>query len=1136
MSALRPLVGSSLVAVALAASCTDLSLDGDEQLSCATNDDCPEGLLCAAALGRCVDEAVVAETPIAVDGEATVDALRISRVEGFARTVVTAAFTKPPVGTVTALVDNRLAIPCEADDAGPKVQRCGFDARDFADEVDGFYDVIVVAADAAGNEARARARFELDTVAPGLAPDSVAIVYALVDDAIVRDVSALGPATAVTVQLSLTEATAETPALVLEDAGGSLPLTHDDARSVGPLHVYDIAGIDIDALADGPHGLSLSVVDDVGNAETIALDAVVDIDHTLPEAPVVGTAGAIVFERIPWGTRAAPAPTFRVLGAAGAAEANTTLVVTSGESLNTTLLGVVGVDGDGGFTAALENIDLPRVFVRVVDSAGNIGPAAAVQDIVWTASLGGRRRGDDFSNPHALFLARDFQTFSLEPNLNTEAPRSGDLIDGERIAVDAVPSRVNLRRAATNQPQRMSHAAGYLPTISAPVLFGGVPSLNGSQTTTTFVLRDDVWTQVFNEPPANGPLAYDTVREELVSLLVTGELWSFNGNRWTQLPVADIPTVARGPIAYDPLLERLVTVQGTETWVLGGDEVWTRLDSDAPMPGLATYDGFSSQTPGGVIGFDGVDGHVIMHGEEANGVGAVYALVDDVWTRLGDAPPSVGATAVENLDTGRVHFVGRSERSSFVRTNGTMLTWDGAAMVPGPVHPEPNAGAAATYDLVRHRIILHGGTGDSVPNVQALPQKSLAVQNAGDTEWIVDFQGNAPATIAHNGGGAAHYNPVLNTVVIHGGATSNNLARITTLLTSSGFNVLGTSNGSPLSNILPFFDGLRSRMIEGSQEAFWNGTAWERRTLPFTIFNEPSYTWDEDADTALAFNSAFDGSVETFRLRGDVRTILNPTTSPPGRRAPTMVHDPVHHRTVLVGGNTLNNTGPVPDAWVFEDGDWRQIDDIPLDLTLPNSFLNVGRHQLVFDRARGVVTGFFDGVLYDLVGDSWVQRAINTPPRFNSLMVYDEFEERLLFLGAMDFERPVNTIVAVDVDDTRAAEVVRLNIAAAGAAPDAVLTSLELNATAGGTGADAAGPIDGATLLHWRSTSFVELASNVDAADAPNSLRFISDGDDLGRILDRELILAVAAAPVGSGLTSEVVLEQFELTLTYREP
>lgn len=1113
--------------------CTDLTLDGDEQLSCASSADCPEALLCAPALGRCVAEDIVAEAAIAVDGQPGIDAPRISRVEGFARTVVDVTFTKEPVGDVVVLVDNRLELPCEVDAAEPKRWRCAFDARDFPDEGDGFYDLIVVATDAAGNEARARARVELDTVAPALAPASDVVTYTLVDDAIVRDVGALGPATRVTVQLSLTEATAGSPTLTLADGDRLVPMVYDVERSAGPLHVFSLDGAAAADVADGTHALVVSVVDDVGNADALTLDAVVVVDGTAPSPPAVETSGALTYERRPWGTRAAPAPSFRVSGAAGAVEANASVVVTSGESLSSTLLGVGRSDDVGAFDVGLEIIDLPRVFARVVDDAGNVGPAAAIKEIVWVASLGERRRGDAFSNPHVLSEARAFVADQLSPNLRSEPLRAGDLVDGDGVTVTALTPRVALRREATNQPTRMAHAAGYLPTIGAPVLFGGVPARNASQTTSTFVLRNDIWTQVFDEPPAHGPLAWDPVRQELVSVLVNGETWGFDGIRWAQLPVDDLPTVARGPIAYDLVAERLVTVQGRETWVLDTDDVWTRLPGEAPMPGLAIFDGVNTVAPGAVLGFDAVDGHVLLHGEESPGVGAVYALIDDVWARLGDAPPTVGATAVEDLETGRVHFVCRSERGAFVGTDGTMLTWDGTAMVRGPVNPEPNSGCAATHDLVRRRLLVHGGTGDGQPNVQALPQRSVATLDAGSSTWVLDFLGNAPAATAHNGGGAAHYNPVLDTVVIHGAATSNNLARITTLLTDDGFNVLGTNNGNPLFNMLPFFDGARSRMIEGSSAAFWNGSAWVREpNLPFFINGEPTYTHDEDADAAFAYSGFFDGSVETFRLRGTTRTILSPSTSPPSRRAPTLAFDPVGHRVVLVGGSTQNNTGLMPDAWVFEAGDWRQIDDMPLDVTRPASFTDVGRHQLVFDRGRGVITGLFDGALFELIGDSWVLREVETTPRANSLMVYDAFEDRLLFIGALDFERSVNTIVSFDVGATRAASIATFDLGAIGASDDAVIDTLAVQAVAGASGADSAG----ASLLVWGTSSFVPLADNEAPAEAPAPLGVVDDGDVFGRALGRRVHLAVASPPTGNGPDATIVLQTCELVVRYQEP
>ena len=129
----------------------------------------------------------------------------------------------------------------------------------------------------------------------------------------------------------------------------------------------------------------------------------------------------------------------------------------------------------------------------------------------------------------------------------------------------------------------MAGTLGYLPSLKAAVLFGGVARRNGGQLTDTFVLRNETWQSVAGEhPPAVGPFVYDTTRETLVTLLVTGETWSFDGFRWRELPVVPPTTTTRGPIAWDPLQERLVALLGTQTWVLDNNDAWRQLDGDSP--------------------------------------------------------------------------------------------------------------------------------------------------------------------------------------------------------------------------------------------------------------------------------------------------------------------------------------------------------------------------------------------------------------------------------------------------------------------------------------------------------------------------------------------------------------------------
>lgn len=585
--------------------------------------------------------------------------------------------------------------------------------------------------------------------------------------------------------------------------------------------------------------------------------------------------------------------------------------------------------------------------------------------------------------------------------------------------------------------------------------------------------------------------------------------------------------MARGPIAYNPIEERLVTVQGFETWALGRDDVWEQLGG-APIAGLPLFDGLNIQTAGASIAFDAVDGHVILYGNEGDPAGgAIYALENDVWTRRADAPPSLMSTPVENLDTGRVDFVCRSTGP----TNGTLLTWDGSAMVAGPVDDDPRSGCAGTYDAAQHRLLAHGGTGDGVPNVQALPSTTMRVLAAGASAWT-SISDALPAPMRHNEGGVWHYNSVLDRILLRGADTGSNTSRTTT-----------TWNGSEATPALttqisfgpPFFDGAESRFVEGFSEQVFQNNGWVNRALGAELPSEAFYTYDEDADAAFGWGGYLGGfeSNVAFTLRGSTRTVL-PATVQPTRRsffaAPSLAYDPVEQRVVLVGGYAADFSGALHDTWAYQDDDWRPLDDLPADTNPLDA-------QVAFDGARGVIVGFFSGRLFDLRGTSWVERRVDIAPRADALMVYDRFNEDLLFVGGLDFEVVLTTMTRVDIGGARPALVGRFDLRAAGASRDAAVQDVRIDAIAGATGADASGVLDEVELMAWQTTSFVPLASEAASAAAPDVLTLTTSPATLGAALRDELVLALVAPPTGPGeADARVAGEQLEVTLRYREP
>jgi hypothetical protein len=1114
-----------LIPVLALAACTDLTVEGEPRLSCTNNDDCPDGFFCATALSECVDEVVLEDAPLAVVGAPSVDRDLLSYADGFDVAVVSIEFNKVPTEGPAALFDNRLEVPC-AQEGETAAYTCTFDLGDNPDEIDGGYDIVIDAADAAGNEARGRVRVELDVTAPAVAPGSEVLRYEAKPESPIRDVTALSGVTTALLQLTLTELPEGDPVVEVktDTAEGRAAFVLDADRSAGALIVLTLdsaTSAAAAALTDGAHDIEITVADAVGNSTTVDLDSQLLVDFTAPAAPDTGTADQVVYSRLPWGERGAPNPRFSVDGLAGAVEGSAEVFINVSDDAGSALLGTAVAAADGSFSVALNPIDLPRVFARAVDSAGNLGPAAAVRDIAWTASMGGKVRGETFLNPHVLYEAQTFDDARLVTNLVSEVALPSELVDGDALGLDALGRLREERTGGSGSQDRMFHDLAFHPRVGAMFLFGGLDRGGFGPDLETFVLTGETWTllPLPVTPPDSGPLVYDPDREQLLTHLQNGETWAFDGFEWLELPIDPPTTTARGAVlAYDPLNGRVVRHGGfnggalDETWVLEGD-TWSLLTTGPALDGA--------------MGFDAIDGRLILYdGTE------VHALDGATWTELTTAAPAMSShSAVENLETGRVDFVCGEDGNGLI---AALRTWDGAAITAGGASPAPRHSCGAAFDPLEGRTVVHGGlasAGIGIPN----PDTSNAFFFIEDGDWA-----QVPDPIStpghRNAATDVFYDHVRERTVIHK-VFGGNFLGFDTLLWDGR-----QSTGLPgFVEVQPFFDGVNSVAVEPNFAILDDGGGWGFVALinpPALPDSGARFVYHETLDAAFAFGGTTGGAAvdETFTLRQFARTNLSPATTPPARSGANLIYDAHGDRVVMISGQ--NNDG-LTDTWAFEDGDWRQLGDLPAGITK-------NRAQLLHDRVRGR-TMLWETELYELRGDAWVEVGIEALPNSNTMAFFDEQSERVTFIGG--------TVGIVDFGDiftwdgsnsARAAHIAELDLTARAASAGAVIESVVVTATAGGRGfakgaaGEVASEVSGARLLGWGRTSWSELATNSAGVDAPDALTATVEGAALDALLRDRIIFALTSAPQGpggeAGEAAAVETERLEVTVRYREP
>ncbi|MEQ8274245.1 MAG: hypothetical protein RMA76_05320 [Deltaproteobacteria bacterium] len=229
----------------------------------------------------------------------------------------------------------------------------------------------------------------VDTKSPGVLPGSGTVQF-------VEPAELLTPtsaSTGITVRLTFVfdEPVTSTPTVTLADSG----LTFDLVRIELGAYVFERVVTSLD-----PEGVQRPLVqarDRAGNeAPAPAPDLEYLVDHVPPAAPAVDAEETIVYRRSPYREATEGGPSFTVVGAAGAIEGGARVVVydraeafVDGVEV-ANRAGAADAAADGSFVVQLAPVDLPEVYVLVLDRAGNPHGAEAtrVRDIVWTLPAG----------------------------------------------------------------------------------------------------------------------------------------------------------------------------------------------------------------------------------------------------------------------------------------------------------------------------------------------------------------------------------------------------------------------------------------------------------------------------------------------------------------------------------------------------------------------------------------------------------------------------------------------------------------------------------------------------------------------------------------------------------------------------
>lgn len=380
-------------------------------------------------------------------------------------------------------------------------------------------------------------------------------------------------------------------------------------------------------------------------------------------------------------------------------------------------------------------------------------------------------------------------------------------------------------------------------------------------------------------------------------------------NRWVSM---NIPTRSGAAMAYDAARQRLVLFGGSsgtelrfDTWEWNGTVWEERLPNTSP-----------SAREGHAMAWDPVRQRVVLFGGRT--WAASNALLSDFWE------------------------------------------WDGTTWVErvSATAPPPRTEHRMAWDVVRHRLVVFGGTTGRQIAPGVLERFSDTWEWDG-TSWSERTPSSGPSGRA---GFAMGYDAVRQRVFLFGGAGPTNTVG-----------------------------------LDDTWE--WDGTSWLQRQPALSPQALPGIqlAWDARRERLVLFGgSATDGS--TWEWDGTNWSLLSPTSTPPVRRGYAMAWDGVRERVVLFSG--LANTNRLSDTWEWDGTNWTRAAEVALPPPQRDG-------AMAYDAARGRLVLFGGTVVVSETWEwniDWNRRSpsLAPSPRADHAMAYDSARHRVVLFGGSD--------------------------------------------------------------------------------------------------------------------------------------
>jgi len=969
---------------------------------------------------------------------------------------------------------------------------------------------------------------------------------------------------------------------------------------------------------------TLRVTDLAGNVLSLAAGTI-HYDYA-PPAPPALLRGRSLFRRVPWGAEDTLGFAEHTVWAdAGTVEPGATVLIVDNPMGLPPALGRGAANEQGGFGPfQVAPSGDPTVYALSYDRAGNVSDAAPFLEVEWVATLAQRLPGSPRENPNSLRSSRWAAPWLLHPEA-TEEPGEPlelrDVIDGLGLALttDGGGAWRLVGTAGTAAPtRRASHGLVFDAARSRLVLFGGFA---GGE------LTDELWERrpagrqwelrcggesLCLGPPASAGtrMVYDAARGRAVLFRATAlsgrqATWEWDGlsGEWESVWEACVEEVGcpRNEIApcrtnahacgvcspalgFDSARATTVLVECRHTWEWRAEErLWELVSAGAPARAGAalTYDSRRARLQ-------------LLGGEMQIPEPGRAGLVDELWeydatTRRWEqvAGASLGRPGPPAMMDHVLVYDPVRGRTIAVGGSGQPRGWDGVrqaetwewnaetaqwAQTCGPrtecVGPPGRARAAATWDAVRERLVLHGG--------------ELTDVDVGETElddlWEYDGRARRWARV----GGSNRSYPRLGgwdslafdrrreRAVLHGAGPDR--VPQTWEWDPSGEAwqlVCGADCAAPPAGFgaLVFDERLDRPVLFAPSETWsWDGAGgrWERLCGDGTGCASPRLPGDVrvawDGERRRGVVATQDGTLlelDALRPGWNERCAPGrPCTLGMERQGFAFVWAGDEGGLLLHGGWTVSEDdgdGPVAELfrWRDESTDWGRVHDVEIDYVDGPPARH--RHAAAYDEASGgmVVFGGEGGALR-ATGDTWEWRPDDEEwlracdardcdgpaPRYGHGMAWDTWGRRVLLHGGESVGGPLDETWVWSRAELRPAQQLVFPRFPVPAGEQVTLSRMSVRAWAGGSGWLDGGPLGGARLELWDEGAWGLLADNAAWPEAPGLLTWTTSDAELlqrqFRLLD-DRVVALRLSPVGrnGGPGARVATDYLELVVRY---